>query len=384
MTVLWIYDMPLVPEAGGTERITALVAKGLSERWHRCMGILQFNEHSGSMTYGSERVTDLYSFLKENKVDVVINQIAYARWLLADFLASGGNRWRSEGGRIISCLHFDPRNPSLRQLLASSPVRSIRDRVNLVKATLMAPLYSRRQRREEGNVYNFIYGNSDAFVTLSETHFPYLKKVMGRGAYDRLTAINNPLTFDGISPVSELDHKKKVALVCSRMSEYHKRISLILRAWRIVKRSSEARDWSLKIVGDGPDLERYKAFVAENRLPDVEFFGQQSPEPYYREASILMLASSAEGWGLTLTEALQRGAVPVVMDSSPVFREIVGHCYNGYLVPNGDVKSMARHVVSLIADPRRLRAMQGNALLSAGRFSKSATMDKWDKLVTMI
>ena len=93
MTVLWIYDMPLVPEAGGTERITALVAKGLSERGHRCMGILQFNEHSGSMTYGSERVTDLYSFLKENKVDVVINQIAYASWLLADFLARGGNWW---------------------------------------------------------------------------------------------------------------------------------------------------------------------------------------------------------------------------------------------------------------------------------------------------
>ena len=97
-----------------------------------------------------------------------------------------------------------------------------------------------------------------------------------------------------------------------------------------------------------------------------------------------MLASSAEGWGLTLTEGLQRGAVPVVMDSSPVFHEIVEHCYNGYLVPNGDVKSMARHVVSLRADPRRLRAMQGNALLSAGRFSKSATMDKWDKLVAMI
>ena len=384
MTVLWIYDMPLVPEAGGTKRMTVLVAKEIAERGQRCTGLLQFEEHSGTIPYGSERVTDLYSFLKENKVDVVINQIAYARWLLADFLARGGNRWRSEGGRIISCLHFDPKNPSLRQLLASSPVRSIRDRVNLVKATLMAPLYSRRQRREEGVVYNFVYDNSDAFVTLSAAHFPYLKKVMGHGAYDRLTAINNPLTFEEISSVPELDYKKKVVLVCSRMSEYHKRISLILKAWRIAKRSPEARDWSLKIVGDGPDLERYKRFVAENWLPDVEFFGQQSPEPYYREASILMLASSAEGWGLTLTEGLQRGAVPVVMDSSPVFHEIVEHCYNGYLVPNGDVKSMARHVVSLIADPRRLRAMQGNALLSAGRFSKSATMDKWDKLVAMI
>lgn len=35
------------------------------------------------------------------------------------------------------------------------------------------------------------------------------------------------------------------------------------------------------------------------------------------------MTSSAEGWGLTLTESLQRGVVPVVMNSSPVFSEII-------------------------------------------------------------
>lgn len=33
MTILWIYNMPLVPEAGGTERITSLVAKGLTRTY---------------------------------------------------------------------------------------------------------------------------------------------------------------------------------------------------------------------------------------------------------------------------------------------------------------------------------------------------------------
>ena len=28
-TILWMYNMPLVPEAGGTERITSLIRNGL-------------------------------------------------------------------------------------------------------------------------------------------------------------------------------------------------------------------------------------------------------------------------------------------------------------------------------------------------------------------
>ena len=44
MTLLWIYNLPLKPESGGTERITSLVAKGFSLRGYHCMDILVFDE----------------------------------------------------------------------------------------------------------------------------------------------------------------------------------------------------------------------------------------------------------------------------------------------------------------------------------------------------
>lgn len=113
MTFLWIYNLPLKPESGGTERITSLVAKGFALRGHYCMDILVFDEHNGMMSYRSEPVVDLYGFLKEHGVDVVINQIAYSNWLLDTFLDKGGEKWRQEGGKLISCLHFDPKNLSL-------------------------------------------------------------------------------------------------------------------------------------------------------------------------------------------------------------------------------------------------------------------------------
>lgn len=375
--------MPLIPEAGGTERITSLVAKGLTESGHKCMGILEFKEGSETMAYDGKPVTDLYTFLKENHVDVVINQIAYSTWLLSDFLIRGGNRWHAEGGRIISCLHFDPCNPSMLFMVKSQGVHSVKDYVKLAKSYLLHFRNERIKRTDEGKVYNYIYDNSEAFVILSDSHRPYLKKVMSRNDDSKLVTINNPLTFDGIASKKSLDDKKKEVLVCARMSEYHKRISLILKTWKRLQKEGVTKGWILKLVGEGPDLERYKKYAEINKLHNVVFCGRQNPLPYYQEASILFLASSAEGWGLSITEALQNGTVPIVMNSSPVYSDIIDNCYNGYLTPNNNIASFARHCKALMTDPRRLRAMQENSITSAAqKFSIDNIIQKWENTIS--
>lgn len=381
MNILWIYNRPLEPEAGGTERITSLVAKGLSRNGHLCLGMLVFDENSDRMIYNGDEVKDLYSFLKAQKVDVVINQIAYSTWLLDKFLQNGGRKWKSEDGRIISCLHFDPKNPSLLYLLKGNTKKSIIDRINIVKAAVLFKYYERKQQRSEGEIYNHIYDNSDRFVALSETHFPYLHKVMKRSEYDRLFAINNPLTFDDISEPGILAEKQKIVLVCARMSEYHKRISMILKAWKRLQETGTFEDWILILLGDGPDLNGYKEFAKKNNLKNIRFEGQQSPEPFYRKASILLLTSSAEGWGLAITEGLQRAVVPVVMDSCPVFSEIIKSGENGFLTPDVDVSGFSATVMQLMSNPELLRRMQLNSLKSAAEFGLDRTMEKWEKII---
>lgn len=379
MKILWIYDMPLRPESGGTERITSLVSRGLSMRGHECMDILVFNQN-GNISYHDEPVGDVYKFLKENKVDIVINQIAYSKWLLDDFLSKGGDIWHKEGGKIISCLHFDPCNPSYIQLLKSQEKLSFRNRLQIIKHTLLSHYYRHQKEFDEGIIYNFIYDKSDAFVILSQRHLPYMQKVMNRHNYEKITVINNPLTFPNIATVEDLDKKKKTILVCARMSEYHKRVSLVLKAWVTLQHEGITQDWTLKLVGEGPDLNRYKRFVEKNCLDNVVFYGQQNPLPFYQEASILLLTSSAEGWGLSITEALQNGVVPIVMDSSPVYIDLIDNCRNGYLTPNGDLNAFTRCIKSLISNPYRLHAMQCNALASANRFTIDNQLDKWDRI----
>lgn len=375
MTILWIYNMPLEPEAGGTERITSLVAKGLSERGHKCLDILVLTE-DGSMTYKGNPLSDLYMFLKEKEVDVVINQIAYAKWLLSEFLSRGGARWHAEGGRIISCLHFDPCNPSYIHLLRSYEHLSLKQYVSLIRQYMLKPYYRNKQQQSEGEIYNYIYENSDMMISLSETHFPYLKKVMQRNEYMKLHAIGNMLTFPYVAETEILKTKSKTVMVCARMSEYHKRITLILKAWELVKRCPIAGDWVLKIIGDGHDLPRYKRMVMKRGIVDIEFLGQQSPKSFYENGAILLMASSAEGWGLAITEGLQNGVVPVVMDSSPVYSDIIQNGYNGILTPDNDVKAFAKAVIWLISDDEQRRKMQINALESAMRFTSEKTIEK--------
>ena len=104
-------------------------------------------------------------------------------------------------------------------------------------------------------------------------------------------------------------------------------------------------------------------------------------QPYYREASILLLTSSAEGWGLAITEGLQRGVVPVVMNSCPVFSEIIQNGQNGFIVPNNKIKLFAHTVLQLMTHHDYLHNTQCKALKSAERFCLDATMEKWIKII---
>lgn len=381
MNILWIYDQPLIPEAGGTERITSLISEGLSKRGHNTFGMLKFDRGTGDMTHDGKSIPDLYSFLKGNKIDIVINQIAYSEWLIDMFLEKGGEKWKLEGGKLISCLHFDPKNPSIIQLYRASSPLSLKTIHKWGKFVLLKSYYNRRQHKQEGHIYGKVYDKSDILVTLSSQHIPYIEKVIGRGGLSKITSINNPLTFPEILPLEELANKEKTMIVCARMSEYHKRISLILKAWERLHGRAGCEEWRLQLIGEGPDSDRYKRFVNDKNLPRVEFLGRCNPEPYYRKASILLLTSSAEGWGLAITEGLERGCVPVVMDSSPVYHEILKNGETGLLIRNGSVKAFAESIYKLMVDSERRKVMQAAALHDSVRFSITTTLDKWEKLI---
>lgn len=380
-TILWIYDKPLRPEVGGTERITSLIQRGLRQVGHNCMDILVIDVQNRHVEYHGEEVRDTYQFLKENRVNVVINQLGQVPSFLEYFLNHGGQRWHDAGGRIISCLHFDPKPISFYRELKAIPCKTWHDYYVKAKARLLAPLFGRRDMKRCGKDLRWVYDRSDAYILLSQGFIPYFKKVTRLLDLSKLHCINNPLTFEENADNTILDKKKNVILVVSRMYERQKRISLVLKAWKKLSRRETMKDWVLKIVGEGPDLERYKDWAAKNRLERISFEGQQSPEKYYCEAKISLITSITEGWGQTITESFQRGVVPVAVDTSTAFHDMIVDVENGFLVREGAMKSFYQRVEQLANDNNLWSKMATNALASSNKFSFDKITKEWEKIL---
>ena len=380
-TILWIYSKPLNPEAGGTERITSLVQRGLTKAGYNCMDILVLDTSNNRNVYHDEEIKDIYGFLKGNNVDVVINQWGQLPGFLQYFLDNGGKQWHNEGGRIISCLHFHPAPPTLYHNFAVKWHKTWHDYYVMLKARLFAEYYARQDQQRVGEAYRWVYDHSDAFVMLSESFRKYIVEAMGVNDDSKLVAINNPLSFEDTADESILQQKENVILVVSRMYEWHKRISVCLKAWKKLSVKASMQDWRMVIVGTGEDLSRYKQYVEQHKIKHVSFEGQQSPEPYYTKAKIFLMTSEREGWGLTITEAMQRGVVPVALDTSSAFHDIITDSENGFLVKEGAIKVFESKIEQLATDKNLWLRMAENALASANRFNLDKITIDWEKIL---
>jgi len=119
----------------------------------------------------------------------------------------------------------------------------------------------------------------------------------------------------------------------------------------------------LVIGGEGPELERLQAVVAEAGAQDwITFAGRLSNEDLlalYQRAWVVASASLAEGWGLTLTEAAACGTPAVATDISGHRCSVVDGV-TGVLAP---VESLGEAIADVLGDDAS-REQMGKAALA--------------------
>ena len=62
----------------------------------------------------------------------------------------------------------------------------------------------------------------------------------------------------------------------------------------------------------------------------------KNPQKLYQESKIFMMTSNFEGFGMTLTEALQNACVPFVFNTFSSLHDIIESDYNGFIIPAKD------------------------------------------------
>ncbi len=110
--------------------------------------------------------------------------------------------------------------------------------------------------------------------------------------------------------------------------------------------------WVLELIGDGPDLSRWKSWVSRRGWSGRVFFdGQRLDVPEILDrCGIFVLASRWEGFPRSILEAM-RASLPVVVSDVGGCREAVADGKTGFLVPAGDSKALAGKLEALILNP---------------------------------
>ncbi|MYX31020.1 glycosyltransferase [Streptomyces sp. SID8381] len=141
-------------------------------------------------------------------------------------------------------------------------------------------------------------------------------------------------------------------------------------------------DWTLRIHGDGPELDALrKAIRARHLYNHVFLMGPtRKLDEELAKGSVFAMSSKSEGFGMVLLEAMNCG-LPVVSFNCPVGpRELVSDGVDGLLVPELDVNALASGIIRLIEDQELRRRFSEAALRKAAEYGPDVVTKSWELL----
>ncbi|MDE7141561.1 MAG: glycosyltransferase [Muribaculaceae bacterium] len=388
MNILFITYFQVVPVRGGIGRVTDVLARELRIGYgHKCHSLyiaetdpavrnpnMDSECHCPSLTEG-----EVCEAVRRVEADVIISQELNTH----SEAIRGGVDASGRRCKVVYAHHSTPMAHEKAFLGFGCMLGEYRRKPSVKGFARLAgyPLYRFIKLRGFRRCFRRTGETSDAVVLLSDRFVPLWLETSGTGSDDagRISAIPNPVSFDTYAVREEICRKERRLLVVSRMSEIHKRTMMVLEAWREIQDDAVAEGWQLDIVGDGDDLDAYKDYASKH-LERVNFYGQQPPRKYYDRASVFLMTSRFEGWGLTLTEAGQSGCAVVAVDSYLSLRDIIIDGENGLLVPEGDFKAFIAAIKRLMADKTLRENMGLRGVELAGRFSGQNVAAKWNRL----
>ena len=155
-----------------------------------------------------------------------------------------------------------------------------------------------------------------------------------------------------------------------------KGFDMLIDAWAMVAKIHP--EWTLKIVGPG-DRKQYKEQVLRLGLENKVSCLGVSDRVYEEmaEASLYVLSSRSEGFGLVLIEAMAVGLPCVAFSCSPGPRSIVSHNRNGMLVEKNNITKMSEAICYMIDHDKDREIFSKQAMSDSKRFHLANIMNEW-------
>lgn len=188
--------------------------------------------------------------------------------------------------------------------------------------------------------------------------------------------ILNPLWFTA-DKVGTLENKKVIAV---GRHTYEKGLDRLLHIWKqlVVKHP----DWTLEIYGQANENFDLKTLAEKLNISNHVFFQElvHNIDEKYSEASIYLMTSRFEGFGMVLIEAMASGLPCIAYDCPCGPRGIIDHGEDGFLIENGNEADYVQAVETLICNISLRKQMGLKAKVSSEKYQIDAIMHTWNQL----
>jgi glycosyltransferase involved in cell wall biosynthesis len=159
-----------------------------------------------------------------------------------------------------------------------------------------------------------------------------------------------------------------------------KRVEMLIRAFGRV--AGDFPEWDLEIHGDGPLQEHLAGLIESLGLAGRAFLRGFTDDPYavLGAADLYVSASSVEGFGNSIWEALACGVPVVAMDCGAPVRTLVRDGIDGRIVV-GSEHALSVALAEVMGDDGFRVMLASRAAEALQRFPIDAALRKWDAVL---
>lgn len=383
MNILFIGTTRFVPQYGGIERVTDVLARGLKAKGNNVYYLyaseIDFSEAFDSpaeefcmpvkkaYSYGGLEIAFYWALQQKLEIDILVFQ----RGVLDQRYFFLENAFPSV--KKICAVHTTALHRAQHLAVALESVQSgIKNRIWSRMWRIAPSITEKISLKKLQKAYKRYSKSADKIVFLSPSYVRQVNSLFNIPA-DKLTFIPNSCGYFDES--IDWEKKENILLFVGRVTAAEKNPLAFVKIWEILARNNQ--DWKAILVGDGEAKASLEQYIAENSIPRIELVGQKNPAPYYQKAKFLCLTSNYEPFGNVILEGMCFGCIPCAFDTANAVKDIFTDASEGVIVKGVDIPAYAQRMQEIIDDPNHLDAMAKRAYDRSSTFTPEKIVAQW-------
>ena len=182
-------------------------------------------------------------------------------------------------------------------------------------------------------------------------------------------------------------HSSRLRLYFSGRMIERKGLKTLLEAAAQIEFScaQDAQDWVIWIAGDGPLLSHYQnlaqSFGISHRVRFLGFVQMKLHSWLLRNASIVVVPSLTDAWGIVVDEGMQLGKSVIASSGVGSAIDRIESGKNGLLFTPVDISQLTSHILQLLSYDNLREILGKSALHSSRAYSPKRNIDNLQQLL---